>query len=449
MGLNEAIQTYHDLLTPSLAEESHAQLMNQLRRWRLFFGERPLCTVLRPRFLTYQQYRFIQKSIRPLLRAFDKAYRAALENESILEQYSLFDWEKTLIQYEPGFRSPTPVSRLDAFFVPETNTLGFTEYNAEVPAASAYNDVLSEVFFGLPIMREFMHHYEVRALPTRYRVLHALIDSYRQWGGKDKPRLAILDWEDVPTYSEFRLFLEYFHSQGLESIICDPRELEYRNGKLYAGEFHITLIYKRVLITELVEEGGTDHPVFQAVKDGAVCMVNPVHCKIPYKKTSLAVLSDERNEHLFNKEELNAIKTFMPWTRRVEERLTVYHSLPVDLIPFIIKYKDRFVLKPNDDYGGKGIVLGWLVDDEQWEKAIITAMASPHVVQERVEIPWEAYPSMVDGSLHVTERMLDTAPFVFYGDYVDGCLTRISTDPLLNVTAGGGSSVPTFVINER
>ena len=37
--------------------------------------------------------------------------------------------------------------------------------------------------------------------------------------------------------------------------------------------------------------------------------------------------------------------------------------------------------------------------------------------------------------------MQDTNPFVFYGDYVDGCLTRLSTEALLNVTAGGGSTV--------
>ena len=42
--------------------------------------------------------------------------------------------------------------------------------------------------------------------------------------------------------------------------------------------------------------------------------------------------------------------------------------------------------------------------------------------------------------------MLDTAPFVCHGDYVDGCLTRLSTAALLNVTAGGGSTVPTFVV---
>ena len=47
------------------------------------------------------------------------------------------------------------------------------------------------------------------------------------------------------------------------------------------------------------------------------------------------------------------------------------------------------------------------------------------------------------------DRMLDTAPFVCHGDYVDGCLTRLSTAALLNVTAGGGSTVPTFVVERR
>jgi hypothetical protein len=45
--------------------------------------------------------------------------------------------------------------------------------------------------------------------------------------------------------------------------------------------------------------------------------------------------------------------------------------------------------------------------------------------------------------------MLDTAPFMSQGSYMEGCLTRISTDPLLNVTAGGGSNIPTFLVEDR
>jgi hypothetical protein len=106
-------------------------------------------------------------------------------------------------------------------------------------------------------------------------------------------------------------------------------------------------------------------------------------------------------------------------------------------------------LKPSDEYGGKGIVLGWLANQQEWEQAIIAGLQSPHIVQERVEIPWEVYPSLVEGRIQLSNRMLDTAPFAFYGEYMDGCLTRLGIDPLLNVTAGGGSSVPTFVVQKR
>ena len=245
------------------------------------------------------------------------------------------------------------------------------------------------------------------------------------------------------------MFADYFKSQGLECIIVDPREVEYRNGQLVSGDFHITLIYKRVLISELIERGGMDQPVVRAVRDGAVCMVNPFRCKILHKKASLAVLSDERNAGLFSDAELEAIEAHIPWTCRVEERHTRYHGQVVDLLPFILEHRENLVLKPNDEYGGKGIVLGWETDPGGWVQALQTALTEPYIVQERVAIPSEPFPSVINGRLELIDRMLDTNPFVFYGDYVDGCLSRLSTQALLNVSAGSGSAVATFVVDKR
>lgn len=107
------------------------------------------------------------------------------------------------------------------------------------------------------------------------------------------------------------------------------------------------------------------------------------------------------------------------------------------------------VLKANDEYGGKGIVLGWQTPETEWEQAIQTALREPFVVQERVAIPEEPYPTYSDGKLHTFDRILDTAPFVFDGAFADGCLSRLSTEALVNVTAGGGTSVPTFVVAKR
>jgi hypothetical protein len=89
------------------------------------------------------------------------------------------------------------------------------------------------------------------------------------------------------------------------------------------------------------------------------------------------------------------------------------------------------------------------VSQESWERSVQAALNVPYVVQERIVLPQEPFPSFVDGRVQITDRLLDTAPFVFNGQYMDGCLTRLSTDPLLNVTAGGGSTVPTFIIEPR
>jgi hypothetical protein len=71
------------------------------------------------------------------------------------------------------------------------------------------------------------------------------------------------------------------------------------------------------------------------------------------------------------------------------------------------------------------------------------------VVQRRIGLPTEEFPSWADGRLVLADRIVDTAPFVFEGARVDGCLTRVSTASLVNVTAGGGSTVPTFVVEPR
>lgn len=448
--LRDGIDEYHELLTDDLAGETQRQLDDQLRMRGLFFGDRPLCSVLRPRFLSSQQYRFLQQRASVVLRAFRKAHAAALADDGVMAQFRLDEWERTLARVDAGFRDASPVSRLDAFFVAGAGGLRFTEYNAETPAGGAYNDVLTEVFFGLPVMREFMRRWDLRPLPARHDVLHALLDAYAQWsGGRDRPRIAIVDWSDVPTQSEFVLFQEYFARQGLDCVIIDPAEAEYDGVRLRCDRGPIDLIYKRVLLAELVERGGLDHPILRAVRNRAVCMVNPPACKILHKKASLAVLHDERNSRLFDDEEHRAIDASIPWTRVVEERNTIVDGCSVDLLTYIADHRDQLVLKPNDAYGGTGIILGWEVDDAAWQRGIATALVEPYIVQHRIALPTEPYPSVVGGRVEIVDRMVDTAPYVAYGDHVDGCLTRLATASLLNITAGGGSQTPTFIAERR
>jgi uncharacterized circularly permuted ATP-grasp superfamily protein len=140
----------------------------------------------------------------------------------------------------------------------------------------------------------------------------------------------------------------------------------------------------------------------------------------------------------------------VPFTRVVEERRTTFGGREVDLLELLAADRERFVLKPNDDYGGTGIVLGWEVDDAAWQAALRRALETPHIAQERIHLPSEPFPSWgPEAGLEIADRIVDTAPYVFGGAWVEGCLSRISTATLVNVTAGGGSTVPTFVVERR
>ncbi|MGH7516661.1 MAG: hypothetical protein ACREOC_04205 [Gemmatimonadales bacterium] len=449
-GLAAAIDAWNAELTDESAAESGGWLDAQLVRRGLTFGERPLCTVLRPRFLGREQYDTLRRRLGVLLGAFRQANDAALADRSFRAQFGLTDWEESLLASLPAPRTPSPLSRVDAFFTEGEGGLKVTEYNAETPAGAAYADALAELFLALPAGASFQRRWSLTPLPGRPAVLHALLAAHRErFGRAEPPAVAIVDWREVPTQSEFRLFRDYFESFGVRCAIVAPDELEYRAGRLTAGGTPITVVYKRVLLAELIERGGRDHALVRAVRDGNVAMVDSFQCKPLHKKASLAVLSDERNAGVFDAEQRAAIAEMVPWTRRVEERRTEHGGRAIDLVPFILAERERLVLKPNDDYGGAGVILGWTVDAATWERAVRNALAAPHVVQERIALPSETFPCLVDGRVHFGDRIVDIAPYVYDVTWVDGCLTRVSTDALVNVTAGGGSTVPTFVVEAR
>ena len=150
---------------------------------------------------------------------------------------------------------------------------------------------------------------------------------------------------------------------------------------------------------------------------------------------------------VYKRQEQAALDAHIPWTRMIEERKTLFHGQEVDLLPFALENRDRLVIKPNDEYGGKGVVIGWETDSATWEKALQTGLPENAVLQERVQIAYEDFPALTtDDQVQISQRLVDCDPFVFHGRMIGGCLTRLSTVTLLNVTAGGGATNPTVLV---
>jgi hypothetical protein len=159
------------------------------------------------------------------------------------------------------------------------------------------------------------------------------------------------------------------------------------------------------------------------------------------------VLTDDELQPLFTTEERAAIAAHVPWTRRVLEGRTTRDGREIDLVPHIRGHRDGLVLKPNDEYGGKGVHIGWEMTESAWDAALAEALASSYVVQAKVDLQRETFPEIGPGGLQFRDLVVDLDPFVFNGE-VEGFLTRLSGTSLANVTSGGGQ-VPAFLVEPR
>lgn len=414
-----------------------SQLDQVQRELGVLSGDRPFSPFLRPHFMTREFYREIAYAAETLASAFETMTIAALEDDAILAELSLTETEERYARMDPGYGFTCNSSRLDSFI--DEGSFKFLEYNGETPAGITDQLQIEKVLNYVPEVRSFLSENENWRPKPHVKLLGALDAAYRDFGGKkEKPNIAIVDWKDVSTFSEFVTLQEYFESEGFKTVIIDPDELDYDGRSLTAANFEIDIFYKRVLIHEFFDRSDEDHPLRRAYRDGNVCMANSFRTKIPHKKASFAVVGNERYAGLFTDRQLRMIRRHLPWTRLISDREARYHGEPIELLEFVRSDRERLILKPNDDYGGSGIVIGWESTESEWDDAIEKALTEPYVVQERAAVERVMFPTYTDQAF-LQELLIDFDPFLFMGK-VEGGLVRLSPQSLVNVAAGGGET---------
>src|SRR5687768_380469 len=306
------IANYHKTVSTddSLTAEFFAHLKSQMRISRMSYGDREISAALRPHLLTQTQYNILAGSAQVLSAAFETTAAALLSEPARMQTVGLTDREIKLATVEPKYSRSTVTSRLDAFV--HGREVRFVEYNAENPSSLMDQGSLNEILFEVGALRDLAKQYQLRRFSPEKHLLDALMSTYREWGASGVPHIAILDWEGLPTADEFVLLRDFFTVSGVPTIICAPVHLEYKQGKLRCGAFPIDLVYKRVVINELLDRCDDSHPLIRAYVAGDVCLVNSFRCKLVHKKAVFGLLTDETHANWFTAREREVIRRTVP-----------------------------------------------------------------------------------------------------------------------------------------
>ena len=456
-GSLDPIEYWDELLQPILKESPGLpkQFLRRVKAAKLTFGNRVHCPFLRPFFLTPEDEDRVRHATETLAAIAERVTRIALEDSSLFAQFHLRPEEERLVRLPAGRGPASTASRVDAFLLPDS--MKFTEYNGESPAGAGYTETLADIFRELPVMAKFEKKFAVHSYALSSKLLDALVGTYRDWGGtSSSPQMLITDWREVPTRTEFQILKERFEKMRVPVVLADPRELSWDGKKLTAKGKKIDLVYRRVLINDIVAKPKECEALVKAYESGSVCVANNFRCKIPHVKAFFAVLTDQKNAGLFSAKERKIIEQHVPWTRVVGDTKTDYFGKPIELLKYIRENQSNLVMKPSDEYGGTGVTLGWEVDAKQWEQGIEKASLGSKsrkeegcwIVQERIPMRRNDFPHIgADGGVEYKDMLVDFAPYLFRGKLA-GFLTRLSATSLANVTSGGGQ-IPAFRVEPK
>ena len=260
-----------------------------------------------------------------------------------------------LILIDPGYQIPFPVSRFDIFYpFDKKSKIKFCEINTDGTSAMNEARVIGEAMMESLVIKEIALDYNLSTFELFYSWLEALLDNYHEFlefkGSKvnyaKKPGIAIVDFKNEGTMSEFKEFKESFIKRGYNTIICDPRELDYRDKQLYHQNFKIDLIYRRATTAKMLERADEITDFLKAYRDRAVCVVGPFVSQLVHNKMLFAVLHDRNKLPFLNESEHTLIKEHIPYT------VSVSDGIPED----ISENRQKYLLKPADSYAAKGVI---------------------------------------------------------------------------------------------
>ncbi len=425
--LEQAVSRYHKLLdTPAYRDVAWAKIIQeQMVAHNLAPGGRPVCPVLRPNFVSRRQMDAMAKAAEALYSAMDRMRQLALTTPAILNRMDLLPGERMLATLDPGYPHLAVTSMFDTQL--HNGAFRFVQAMGDGPSGAVYNDVLSEIFYNAAPVKELRKKLKLSKTQGMKRLLQSLLAAYKVSGKRKFPCIAIVEFrppfKNAPS-QESELLAEFFRRSGYPTESVAPEQLDYRNGVLSRGDFHIDLVYRKVSAQEFLVRFDLTHPLVRAYREGAACVVNSFRTELVSKKSMFSLLTDETLTARFPLAERKAIQDHLPWTRTVAAVKTAYKNKPIDLPEFILQNRKKLILHPNDSTTGSGTFRGWEMEDSAWERATRTAMRTSYLVQERAEPVKDMFPVLQGDSVVMREMEIEVHPHIYLGK-VDSCSTEV------------------------
>jgi glutathionylspermidine synthase len=421
---------------PANWSQDLAEIKRKLSASTARYQGKPINFLYQPVFFDSADLETFSTIVSMMQQIIRKTVEQYLADPSFRQYFGFSKAMEELILIDPGYSCPAPIARLDIFY---DGDFKFCELNGDGTSAMNEANTLEQLFLESQIIKQLGEKYDFSYHELFASWLTELLDIYREWGGnKAQPTIAIVDFLGLGSTEEFEVFQQVFEQAGYPTFICDPRDLKYKDKKLYFQNHEIDLVYRRAVNQEVEKRLNEVEDFIQAYREQAVCVVGPFRSQIMHNKIFFSILHNSQINSYLNPAELSFVQKHIPQTE----------SLDQNSIAQALANKDKFVLKPQDLYGGKNVICGLDCQQPEWQKLIEQNSSSKNsLLQEFCNFTELELPVYQAGKF-VFQPFKSTLGLFSYNGKFSGLYSRVSQH---NVIAGVVNSItlPSLVAIER
>lgn len=420
------------LQNPEQFRESLKEVTARVAQSPAKYKGEPVEFLYQPMFFAQEDMERFEALTGKLMKILNKVIDQYLENEQFRSYFGFSPLLERLILKDPGYQMKVPMGRFDIFYH-YNDQFQFCELNADGSSGMVEQRELEQILADSSALKGFDGQYHYEGFEIFDSWVRALLTNYKEYSqSEDKPQVAIVDFMKANPPSEFLEFQKSFEKAGCKTVIADPRELTYVNGKLYFKDFKIDCVYRRAVTWEIIENADSVRPLIDAYLAGDVCVVGPLRSQVIHNKQIFAILHDPEKTPFLNQEERDFIKQHIPYTR-------IFDNQNSQLVQEAIENKDRLVLKPMDKYASNGVRVGSDYSLEEWKRIISEEARESYLLQEFCQVPKLPMARIDEKNVEFIPHNYIIGLFM-YNEKLQGIYTRTGTQNII------GSIVECFTV---
>lgn len=337
-------------------------------------------------------------------------------------------------------------------FIMSYTGLKCLEYNIAGTLGGFEIPQMEATYLNNPIIAKFIDQYHLRICNTNQHVVllrHLLTAIKKKFppGECQEINIAIVTPEfnaNIYMGKSGEYLNQIYHQVLAEQdylikgtvLICDFQHLTIKGDCVF---------YKEKQIHILIDfyHGNIPSPILLVSLLGNVFLYNGPITPLLSNKLNLALLSENENSRLFNAQEKEWIKTYIPWTRRIVPGKITFGAFTAPIEDFLNTQREKLVIKPVGELGGKDVQVGKYTAENKWEEIVTRVLDDETrnwIIQEYIEPASHLYQY---GDRGYAEHHVIWGLFVFGVTYAGGFLRVLpshNTNGVINSHMGANEA---------